>query len=340
MTIPDEYGNIHRPAGSPGASGGQFAGKVNTPPAQLLDEGQVATLIEERERAAAFDDQVRYAHSTMAATAATMASSFRIDPTNADDITQDAWVDLLRRNKELKELVTQKSLLRLVARTIANRDYTVGGQHGLRHEDFQALRVLKEAEAAFKEEHGRPMTKNERETAADEIRLSMPPGRRPKANYYIERGSISLDAPLGDDDGSTYGSTFVAEEQLGYDTQEDSAAESLHHVTEGAITKEDARRDIWRIVSIRNGAPAVRRDSVKPDTARAYRQLVARSGGAHALAQRFFDGLTSAEEDAALFAPFGDIDVNARDRACEVLDGHPAYADQLWSQALESATHA
>ena len=323
-TTPDIHGNLHKGAGAP--DGGRFTGKENIAPADSLTT-----------------EEALEAHAVLMGPARALTRSFRIDATNADDIAQDAWVDLLKRKTKggkpttISELVKDESLLKLVSRTIAKRAYTAGGQDGLRHEEFQARRALQEQEAAFEKEHGRKMTSDERLAAADAIRLSQPPGRRPKEDFHVQYKRLSLDVRL-EDDGPSLGDTMVADSQLSFDDQEDAAAHALHEMENGKAPKTDVRRDVWRIMSIRNGAPQVVPECVTSKDAKRHRDVVTSAGGAHALAQKWLDGETSPEEDAALFAPFGAIDVDDRERTAEVFDSHPGYADQLWGEALKSAS--
>lgn len=338
MTTIDALGNRHQSAGTPG--GGQFATKANSAPAALLTQEEVDELIDRREAEAARDVKVAWADDVMRRTALAVTKSFRIDTGNADDITQDAWHDLLKRSKGLDELIQDKPLLQLVSRTIGNRDYSVGGQHGLRYEDFRALRVLREKEQEFRIANGRSMTKLEREEAANEIRMSLPAGRRPKPDFHVTRGTISIDAPIkgsDSDNPTTYGASLVAEEHLPFDRQEDAAADLLHAVDEGTTTATNARRDVWRVVAIRSGAPSVSARSLSSALATKHKKVVEASGGAHALAQRFIDGDATAAEADSLFAPFGDIDQEDRMKVANVFDDHPSFADHLWGEAVKVA---
>jgi len=323
MTTPDVHGNIHKGKGSP--DGGQFAEKRNAAPTQTLT-----------------DEQVREMNATIMGPAAALTRAYRIDPSTADDIAQDAWVELLAGRRPIEELVGEKKLLKAVARTVAVRQ-TVGHQHGLRHEEFQARRALKEQEAAFEGERGRKMTPSEREAAADKIRMSMKPGRRPKPDFYRERSTVSLDAPVRTDDGdgdTTLGVALVADQPLPFDDQEDAAASALFEFENGgAAGKVDVRRDVWRIVSIRNGAPAVKRESLSKSAASTARRVVNEyPGGAHALALRWVDGDATDEQEKALFAPFGELSVHERHLTAEVMEDHPDFADSLWREALKAAT--
>jgi hypothetical protein len=332
MTTLDTYGNVHRSAGAPGA--GEFAGRVNTRPQTAL-----------------LEEDVREANQVMVATARSYIRSFRRDPSNAEDVAQDGWVDLLKRKQRtnqatqekedvtLSELIQDRNLLRTVARTIANRGYTAGAEAGFRHEEFQARRILREQEDAFLKEHGRKMTADERVAAADAIRMSIKAGSRPKADFHVEYKQLSTDVTLESEHGTiSLGETLVADELIAFDEQEDAAASALHEMENGLAKKADVRRDVWRVVTIRNGAPQVAPQSISSKDAGRHRRTVEEAGGARVLAQKWLDGRTTEEEDIALFAPFGDIDVDGREKAAEALNEHQTFADVLWTEAMRGAS--
>lgn len=331
MTTSDIHGNLHKDSGVVGA--GQFSEKLNSAPAGTLTR-----------------EEVLESNGIITRTAKAVVRGFRIDASNAEDVAQDAWVDLLKRKTRTnpqtrqkedvtpRDLVKDPKLLNLITRTIAKRDYTLGGFDGLRHEDFRARRMLQEAEAEFVAQSGRKMTADERAAAANEIRLrAFAPQRRPREDFHVEYKRVPIDIS-SEDGGETLADTLVAEEPLGFDDQEDAAAMALHEVENGNASKLDVRRDVWKIVSIRNGAPQVVPRSVSGNAAREHRKLVDAAGGAHALTQKWLDGLTTGAQEDALFAPYGELDDAAREKVAEVLDDHPGFADHLWGEALKAAS--
>jgi hypothetical protein len=196
----------------------------------------------------------------------------------------------------------------------------------------------------FHAANGRPMTAGEVKEAADEVRMSYEPGRRPKADYYLEIRQYSIDAATGHKD-TTIGDTLVAKEPEVFDDQEAAAAEALHRFEnrpEGTTVTEargDIRKDMWRILSIRvEGAPQPQPAIVTKAVANKHRRIVEKAGGAHRLGMMWLDGETTEAQEEALFAHFGDLDNKEREKVVNVLETNPAYANQIWTAGLVAAT--
>jgi hypothetical protein len=338
MTISDAYGNLHDAAGL-------FARKHNSAPGSNLsdDEDQLREQpsLEDIEAAAHFRGRVRDAHATIMRETTAVARSYRLSEDTGEDVAQDAWIDLLTRSRDLSELIGEKGLLKLIGRTLVTRQ-SVGYQHGMRHEDFQARRRLQEQEDLFREEHGRSMTPDELKAAANAIRMAQMPGRRAKEDFYVQKSTASIDAPVGvSADGSviTIGDTLIAPEHDEWDEQEDAAASALHEFESGTVAhKARVKAEVWRVVSIRTGAPNAIAQSVTSSEASSHRKRAKHAdGGVAGMARRWMEGLSTPAEDVALFAPFGDLDIRNQQLVAEVLDGHSAHADVLWLAALKKS---
>jgi len=313
----DDRGNLHD-------GKGLFSEKENSAPPALDAEA------------------LKAADHVIRTTSMAVAKSYRLDPSTAEDIAQDTWVSVLTARRDASETIEEAKLLKAISRQSGTR-YTVGYQQGLRHEDFQARRALLEAEAVFERDNGRKMTKGERDEAAEALRMSFPPGRRPKPDFHNLTQVLSIDAEVAHRDGlgsTSYADTIPDERvELPFDEQEDAAAQALHeYETGGTHGKVSVRRDMWRIVSIRNGAPQVKREHLSSHAASKHRRLVEEKGSIHTLAQRWIDGEATPEEESALFAPFGELNRNEMVLAAEVFEDHPQYADALWHEALKGAS--
>lgn len=336
----DPHGHARHSAGTTGGRGGQFATKVNdAPTGSLLDEPPALAPKRSSELTA---EAIRESQQILSRTAAQITRSFRIDPTNAQDIVQDSWVHLLERDGrhgDIAARASERAFLNLTARKYGN-DYGNDARFGLRSEDFRARRELRARADVFREQQGRKMTPDEYAAAADEIRMSFKAGQRPKPDFYKEISQLSLDVTISDDGATTLGDTLESTGSDGFDDQEDAAAIALHNLESKGQSKESIRDDIWRIMSLRAGdAPQPVAGSLTEDDVVAHRRCINRAGGAHKVALDWLDGTLpdSSPEVAALFAPFGDIDNKHRVSVVDVLDATPKYADRLWASGLASA---
>jgi len=293
---------------------------------------------------------VESADKSIRVSAGAIIRSFRGTPEDVEDAAQDTWVSLLAQHRPIEVLITQSALLKHVARTVAKREYSVGAQAGLRHEDFQARRLLGDVAAQFKAKHGRPMTASEYAAAADQVRESIAPGRRPKPGFHIEMSSVSIDAmpedaidveietrnevrrPAipGEDDGD-----------VGFSPVEDAAAASLHHFEAHPKSRVDVRRQLWRTITAGSPAPQIARDSLSQYAVEQARRAVNAAGGVAAVAKKWVDGTASGAEERALFAPFlggrEELTFAEQEQVIEVFERHPKFAEALWGETVKVA---
>lgn len=334
----DVHGSARHSAGTAGGRGGQYAAKTNSAPVDALTEDVVDAPKRSSELTA---EAIRESQQIMSRTAHQITRSFRIDASNADDIVQDSWVELLEREERLGDLadrVKERAFLNLTARSRANK-YGNDARFGLRSEDFRARRELRALAEEFAAENGRKMTPSEYEQAAGEIRMSYKAGQRPKPDFFKEISQLSLDVTISDDGATSLGDTLEAETVHGFDAQEDAAAMALHGLENDVASKDAIRNDMWRIMSLRvQDAPQPVAASIDADVAGAHRRLVNRAGGAHKLALAWLDGETTKEQEEALFAPFGELDWHGREAVLDVLEASPKYADRLWASSLAAAS--
>lgn len=331
----DPKGTVRHAAGSAGSKGGQFANKQDFAPTGALTEDTPKRSSQLTTAA------IRESQQIMERTARQITRSFRIDEENAKDIVQDSWVHLLERDTrhgDITERVGEKPFLNLTTRKFAN-NYGNDARFGLRSEDFRARRELRALAEKFVEENGRKMTPNEYEAAAGEVRMSFPPSARPKPEFFREISQLSLDHTISDDGATTLGDTLVAGEPDTWDHQEDAAALALHGLENKLASKAEVRKDMWRIMSLRVvGAPQPAAGTLTRKTANSHRRLLEEAGGAHAVALAWLDGDATEEQEAALFAPFGELDQRQRMAVLDVMDATPGFADRIWSAGLVAAT--
>lgn len=329
----DQHGHAHKPAGSP--DGGQFTTRRNDAPTSTLGALDAPKLSSELTAEA-----IRGAQDVLTRTARAITRSFRIDETNAEDIVQDSWVHLMERDTRKSDIaarMSEKAFLGLTARKYGN-NYGNDARFGLRSEDFRARREIRAREDAFYEANGRKFTPTERETIADEIRMSFPAGGRPRPDFYKEISQLSLDVPLSK--SVTYADTLIHEDRAGFDAQEDAAALALHTFENKQATKNDILKDMWRIMTTRHeGTPQPVPNTVSKRSARTARTVMKSSGGVHTVSLLWLDGESTQAQTDALFAPFGkNLTAMQQQQVFNILDDNPTMADNLWAASLTAAT--
>lgn len=320
--IIDHNGHAH-------ADNGRYTHKQNSAPAASLTA-----------------EQIRSAYAALRPTAQRLVESYRYDSSTVDDIVQDVILHVLERHERKgdgAEQVSQKTLLNMYARKFtADRGHDK--QFGLRSEDMRGRRELNERVAQFETAHGRKPKPSEFKEMAHEVRMSFPAGRRPKPHFYEKNVQVSLDAPVRGADGDSTLGDMIADPADPYDfaapdAQAREADYALHELEQRAVTRKELSRNVWAILSQRNGAPQVVPGATSQTEAKAARKTIRSAGGAGALARSWMDGETTPEQDKALFAPFGGeaLDMHARERTCRVLDEY-GQADRIWEESLAAAS--
>lgn len=326
-TTSDANGHLHNAAGAPASTGGQFAAKRNAKQTGRLEVPA---------------DLVRDASAVSLKTARHMANTFRMDPSKAQDMVQDFWVEVSKRQQTKGDIVdrlAEPAWVKLVTRTLATKNYGIAQQQGFNDKDVRARKMLDEREQTFREQHGRNMTPSERKAAADEIRLSFEPRRRPKEDFYERIDELSIDVPVGEDAGATLGDLIVEDAGIDFTHGEDMAGTALNEIEQNVATKQDIRESVWRIVSVENGAPQPIPGSLDRKQLTAHKKAIAAAGGVTKVVGDWFNGNDVPEDaEAALFAPFGDLDMKGSEQVAAVFDKHRGFADKLWAAAAQSAT--
>lgn len=335
MTHIDANGHAHRPTGE---GGGQFTSKATSAPIGSLTH-----------------EQINRAQKTMENTARKVVRTYRIDESNVEDIVQDSWIQLLARedNKgDLSKRIDESAFLKHVA-NIRGTKYGEGGRYGMRSEDAKARRELFDREDAFKSDNGRAMNNAERNAAAEDIRMNMfSPGTRPKADFHQPFTLMSLDAPVvsggsgGEDStlGDVIEADLGAEEPDERTQREERASHLLHDLNNEWVTKGDARKEIWNILTTSRSAPAVKRGSMKVVEGREAKRLVADAGGVNALTNAWLDGEITEEQEEALFSPFtgseegSPLNFEERELVVDVLDEHQGRAEAIWNASVLAAS--
>ena len=177
---------------------------------------------------------------------------------------------------------------------------------------------------------GRELTSVEEDEIAASVIAAQEPRRRAPGDFHRKRQISSLDAtPERAFDRAAPASSAAGElGALGAKVEQLAASGD----------RVEVRHLAWDALAELSGAPRVEEGSVTERDAAASRRIVAAAGGAAALAGSHVAGTASPEHAAALFAPFGHLDDDAKAQVADVLCRHRRMADQLWDLALRAAT--
>lgn len=302
----------------PRTSTGQWTEKEHSAPEVQL--GGDITRAEAEEMVAKVGEFARY-----------YTRRYNMDESTREEIVQDTILDVLGQQRRGAEHVLSHKFLNHATRAVASRYIDPNVHH-------TALTGRARLNARVDEEMqrlGRSLLPGEYDRLADEIRMSFPPGRRPSPGYQYREYVASLDKAVGEDGDTTLGELIPAAEapEDSFATAATPAAAAVDALEEGSISAAEARKAAWVLVA--QDAPEPRAAAMKDD--RPTRAYVAAAGGAAELARKWEQGLTTEEDDRHLFAPFGDIDADARERVVSVLVRRRDYADDLWGAAVDAA---
>jgi len=251
---------------------------------------------------------------------------------DADDLTSEtllAWWAAMSRKRDGERVVDVRHYLNRTARNLAT--HAIAG--ATRAEDRQAFKRYQSWWDRFCQEHGRQPSVDECDAMAVAIRDAQPERRRacpdfhrrPRAVFIDDAARLHLSAPaLAPSTGTGFAPRMEAVASL---------AEAR-----GRENLEAARRQVWDAMAERFGGPMVHQAAFDDRHAAAHRKVIRAVGGAEAVGRRWMSGTCSAEEAAALFAPFGAVDEDACDRVVGVMLAVPAHADDLWDAAVGAAT--
>lgn len=294
----------------------------------------------------------------------------------ADDAVQDAFESILTRaasqGQDLNDLFGSDEHRGLRARVIST---TAGWQHPdvqnkERHEYIKARKELASAETKHHAEHGRGFTGEERQAAAEQIRMQWPAKSRPRADFYVKDTFVSFDTPTGDDaTAATIGDLTEAPaylQQHEEDTSDENAGFALGELRmaeeadlrakeKGEVRSSNAaemraavRSSVWNDVIVTGSndlpVPPVREQHIPKEEASRARRIVKEAGGPGALVARWLDKDPSVtpEQEHALFAPFSPetLPPSRLEAAALAFDDRPQFADRLWGDALAAATRS
>jgi hypothetical protein len=251
---------------------------------------------------------------------------------DADELTSEtllAWWAAMSRKSDGDEVVDVRHYINRTARNLAT--HAIAG--ATRAEDRQAYKRYQSWWERFCQDHGRQPTVAECDAMAVAIRDAQPERRRACPDFHRRPRTVFID------DAARLGLSAPA---MAPSTPTEFAVrmEAVASLAEarGRENLEAARKQVWDAMAERFGGPMVQQAAFDDRHAAAHRKVIRAVGGAEAVGRRWMSGTCSAEEAAALFAPFGAVEEDSRDRVVGVMLAVPAHADDLWDAAVGAAT--
>lgn len=250
-----------------------------------------------------------------------------------DDIVGDTLLDIIGQQKRGTNNLSDEAFVQHATRAVSQR-YLDPHVH---HTALTARKKYVDWVDQFMQDHGRMPSEAETKAKADEIRLAAEPGRRPAEGFERKTVFKELDAPVGEDGMTTRGDLLAARDTASAFATDESEAANVYESIEkgGSYSKADARKNIWNILAA--DAPHVAVKTLSDD--RAHRAAVSEYGGPAAVARAWQNGDTAEDDpvNAALFAPFGDLDEHSKGQVTDVLLRNSEHADRIWDSAMTAA---
>lgn len=205
---------------------------------------------------------------------------------------------------------------------------------------LRGYKLYREAQDRFLQDEGREMKPSEKDELAEQIRMSQPAGRRAvKGFHHGQVREVSVDG-LDEDsrNDAMFGTSISAandfeierRRRLGLDVRE---------------VDEDNIKDhgVWNAVAhVYHCAPA-QPQHLSESVSAAIRKQVKSLGGPWAVSNAWLNGEISEDAADPLFAPFGDLPYEERDRVAQAIHSIPdntdrSLAQSAWSDAVREAT--
>lgn len=201
-----------------------------------------------------------------------------------------------------------------------------------RHESSRGLRDWKLRAHDMEATLGRSLTQAEGDALAEEIRDNWhDKNHRPSKGFH----RVVTFESINDE-----GSNAVNEMPAAHDTVEAIGGDRAHRladlVEEKELTRVQARAQLWNVFAAEDNAPEAVPGWMNPF---GVRQAKATVKDAVDVAAKWKQGLTTDQEEKALFAPFGNITAGEKNAVAETLLARPAYSHRMWVGALEFASH-
>ena len=112
----------------------------------------------------------------------------------------------------------------------------------------------------------------------------------------------------------------------------------LDHIEGDERNLREARKVLWNAMAERSGAPIIERPHLGHRAVTQARKTITADSDVVAMVDSWHDGALGAEQEKALFAPWGDIDEAKRADVARILSATPDYAYGIWDSAMRAAT--
>lgn len=321
-------------------TGGEFAATRHAEANITLGAG--ATLNEKLARYTTPEKFVEMAHRSAAHHARHHNQAEKSNFNDWKDIAQEAMLQVMRRVDEDKPITDFGQLVNSVAWNVTVR----ATANKFRAEDRKAYRNLEVKRNAFVAEHARSWTQKEDDAMAQEVLDEWhddrhKPSKDFRTPFTVDR---SLDATFGDEGGieSTLGATLVAPESSGHYIAPDSYMDQAFTALEqtGAAHKAAAKRLAWNAIAERAEIPLALAGTVSQRQVTNMRAVMDKHNGGVLGACKDWSDDRDNEATAALFAPFGDLDVHGQDKVVSLFEQLGAEkANDMWANALAFANN-
>ena len=271
-----------------------------------------------------------------------------------EDIRQEAAIRLMvwaKDNDKSNLVADHGGMMRTMLSQEVQKVFNAGEHHTAAAGRVALQKALMDIQSTL----GVTLSSKERKELADEIRLSFPPGRRPKVGYERHRKdeennhSFSGEEP---DAGHEDIRAFIATEDLmpwDKDERERQLSEGDSRAFGRAVDRVElqvesvvtAKQTLWEVFNESNSNIPTPKPVAAEARAQVSKSMKKHKGGPHGASQRFLDGLSTPQEDSDLFAPFGgyeSLSEDQRDAIAEKIAGNPpTRAKKIWDLALDPA---
>ena len=247
---------------------------------------------------------------------------------DAEDIAQEAVLQVLKTKKDNGNLPVQGGYIRVVTRGLVSKRMDTH----TRHEDSEAFKKWKFEVEFMENAEGRHLTTEELDSIAKDIRDNWKNDRhRPSVGFQHETKVIAMDA---------VGAGFAG--NIAHIVNADADGSEIGHdladaLAKGEIAKETAKRQLWNVLAEDNGASHAVANSLTEREVKAAAKDVG-ADRAVEVARNFANGTTTTAEENALFAPFGmNLTDSAKRRIARTIAARPEVGHRLWKSALDFA---
>lgn len=230
MTITDVRGRAHRPAGSPASTGGQFADQPTPRQAMRLSREDTAGLLRVNQ------EVKRMVQSKFGAF---------VDPEEIVATMNEIAVKKLASG-DWDQLSGNWGYLRNAAHSQA----ITQANQGMRGEERTAMVRLKQRMEQIAQQRGSEVRTGEIESLADEVRMSFPPGRRPRIGWHLSviHRDDSLDRAVSEDGDASMGDFIEHSEQEEQTLYDDALRQMQAGYGRSSMSAEEVSLKVWGII--------------------------------------------------------------------------------------------